>query len=149
MENFSGPSNAERNQWLTLILICFSFQLLTFAFKTDVLHPANAVPPSNISITVTEDESGNLWANEVAETGPVAPSKVFINTARPDEMIACPGIGSVTATKIFEERSQNGAFRSWNDFKERVRGIGDMKIELLKEAGVRLDPNESSDQPDL
>jgi competence protein ComEA len=64
---------------------------------------------------------------------------VKINTASREFLLACPGIGPVLADSILEERA-SGRFRSWDDLHERVSGIGPGKIEVMKKAGVDLDP---------
>ena len=64
----------------------------------------------------------------VAEAaGPSPASPVSVNTATPAELLALPGVGSVTAGRIAEARP----FRDLADLEARVRGIGPAKATRL------------------
>lgn len=58
-------------------------------------------------------------------------SLVNINTANLSELLELPGIGSSTAQKIINYRTENGSFNSIEDIKN-VSGIGDSKFENIK-----------------
>ncbi|MDD3001241.1 MAG: helix-hairpin-helix domain-containing protein [Candidatus Riflebacteria bacterium] len=62
---------------------------------------------------------------------------VYINEAGFDELVKLPGVGSVTASLIMQEREIR-KFNDWDDFTNRVRGMGATKVENLKSLGVRL-----------
>ena len=73
----------------------------------------------------------------VEEYGELAVDKVVINKATFEQLLACPGIGHITAQLIIQERSHR-PFYDWRDFQDRVSGIGEFRVEELKNAGVRL-----------
>lgn len=56
---------------------------------------------------------------------------IDINKASAAQLEKIPGIGSQTAQKIIEYRTQNGKFRTIEDIKN-VSGIGDAKFETIK-----------------
>ena len=56
-----------------------------------------------------------------------------LNTATAAQLDALPGIGPATAAAIVSDREAHGPFRSVNDLG-RVRGIGDAKLEQLRDA---------------
>lgn len=62
---------------------------------------------------------------------------VFINEATFDELVKLPGVGSVTASLIIQEREIR-KFNDWDDIIERVKGMGTGKVENLKSLGVRV-----------
>lgn len=58
---------------------------------------------------------------------------VNVNTASVAELTTLKGVGEATAQKIIAEREKNGPFASIDDLK-RVSGIGDKKLEALRDA---------------
>jgi competence protein ComEA len=60
---------------------------------------------------------------------PAAP--VDLNTATVEQLDALPGIGTVTAQKIVDFRTQNGPFTSVDDL-DAIPGIGPARIENLR-----------------
>ena len=62
---------------------------------------------------------------------------VFINEATFDELVKLPGVGSVAASLIIQEREIR-KFNDWDDIIERVKGMGTGKVENLKSLGVRV-----------
>lgn len=60
-----------------------------------------------------------------------------INQATEAELDSIKGIGPATSSKILDERKK-GKFKDWNDFVERVKGIGDKKANQLSEQGVTV-----------
>ncbi len=55
-----------------------------------------------------------------------------LNTATADQLDALPGVGPATAAAIIGDREAHGPFRSVDDLG-RVRGIGDAKLDQLRE----------------
>jgi DNA uptake protein ComE-like DNA-binding protein len=56
---------------------------------------------------------------------------VNINTATEQELMLLPEIGRKTAPVIIEDRQAKGPFRSPQDFKDRIKGIGDVTLKKL------------------
>ncbi len=83
----------------------------------------------------------SISVENIEQPGPAAPDHVIINEASREDLLACPGISSKTASLILLERKA-APFFDWRDFDTRVKFIGPGKIQKLKEAGVRLNRNE-------
>ena len=64
-----------------------------------------------------------LLAFFVAMTVAIAFAAVDVNKATPAELDGIKGIGPSISTKIVDERKK-GNFKSWEDFIERVKGVG-------------------------
>ena len=58
--------------------------------------------------------------------------KVDPNYATFDELVAIPGIGDKTATRIVEFRESGGVFYSEKDLLQ-VEGIGEKKLKKIRE----------------
>lgn len=58
--------------------------------------------------------------------------QVDINSATQAELMRLPGIGPELSQRIVNERTRNGSFNSVDDLR-RVRGIGDVTVEGLRE----------------
>jgi competence ComEA-like helix-hairpin-helix protein len=59
-------------------------------------------------------------------------SRVDVNLAGVEELVALPGVGPVSAQRIVDERSTGGPFSSVEDLV-RVRGLGPAKVRVLAE----------------
>jgi competence ComEA-like helix-hairpin-helix protein len=59
------------------------------------------------------------------------PGKVSLNTATAIELAQLPGIGTVRARAIIEDRRRNGPYRVLDDLR-RVQGIGPSTVERLR-----------------
>jgi competence ComEA-like helix-hairpin-helix protein len=59
------------------------------------------------------------------------PGKVSLNTAAANELAQLPGIGTVRARAIVEDRRRNGPYRVLDDLR-RVQGIGPSTVERLR-----------------
>lgn len=59
------------------------------------------------------------------------PGKVSLNTATAIELAQLPGIGTVRARAIVEDRRRNGPYRVLDDLR-RVQGIGPSTVERLR-----------------
>src|SRR6185369_14960194 len=62
---------------------------------------------------------------------------VEANKATDAQLDAVKGIGPVTSKAIVDERKK-GDFKSWQDFIDRVKGIGDKKAESLSKEGLTV-----------
>jgi len=60
-----------------------------------------------------------------------AQNKINLNTATLEELKKLPGVGEATAKNILEYRQKVGGFKNLEELKN-VKGIGDKKLELLK-----------------
>ncbi len=58
--------------------------------------------------------------------------KIKINIAIEEELEPLPVIGPVLASKIVEERMNNGAFQSQKDLINRISGIGESNLEKIQ-----------------
>lgn len=63
---------------------------------------------------------------------------VDVNKADQAALDGVKGIGPVMSKRIIDERSKGGAFKDWNDFEKRVKGIGDKNSTKLSEAGLTV-----------
>lgn len=128
----------EMNQLRILIAIPLLAGIIWSFSSTNNISLNEAVPAGKATITVESLKSPNKGEISVMENGSITPNHVFINTSTLDQLVACPGIGKGIAKRILLERSY-GKFADWRDLDDRIKGISKQKIELLKEAGVRLD----------
>lgn len=109
-----------------------------FALKdTKLIYPDQAVPEGELTVEIGTSKTNETVLKKVTQNGVPEPNHININTAEYDQLILCPGIGPVTAEKIVLERSY-GKFLDWRNLKDRVKGISDKKINLLKDNGVKL-----------
>ncbi|MCE9637057.1 MAG: helix-hairpin-helix domain-containing protein [Planctomycetes bacterium] len=71
---------------------------------------------------------------------PIAPFRIDVNHAEPDELSALPGVGPLLALRIDRERRSGGPFRCADDL-QRVPGIGPTVVARLA-PHVRFDPDD-------
>jgi len=62
---------------------------------------------------------------------------VDVNKATPAELDGIKGIGPAIAGKIVDERKK-GNFKDWNDFVERVKGVGEGSAAKLSAEGLTV-----------
>ena len=68
-----------------------------------------------------------MWSRRTQGVdGPVA-----VNSATLEDLESLPGVGPVTAQKIIDYRTQNGAFATPDDLLN-VKGIGPKKLEKMR-----------------
>jgi competence protein ComEA len=67
----------------------------------------------------------------------VAMAAVDVNKATEAELDSVRGIGPVTSRLIMSERKKGG-FKDWQDFINRVKGIGDSRAAKLSAEGLTL-----------
>jgi competence protein ComEA len=67
----------------------------------------------------------------------VAMAAVDVNKATEAQLDGIKGIGPVTSKLIMAERKK-GEFKSWEDFIQRVKGVGDDRAAKLSEAGLTV-----------
>ena len=68
---------------------------------------------------------------ETASAGETAEETVNVNRADAEELSALPGIGSIYADRIIEERRERGPFFYPEDL-ESVSGIGHLTVQKLR-----------------
>jgi competence protein ComEA len=61
-----------------------------------------------------------------------------INSASEAELDSIKGVGPGTSSKILDERKK-APFKDWNDFINRVKGIGKIKAAKFSHEGVTID----------
>lgn len=88
---------------------------------------------SDGSSGVAADGAPSWESATEAGTQAAGQGKVNINTASAAELETLNGIGPATAQKIIDDRQANGPFASVDDLK-RVSGIGDKKLEAIRES---------------
>ena len=66
-----------------------------------------------------------------------AMAAVDVNSATEDDLDSIKGIGPSTAAKILDAR-KTAKFKDWNDFIQRVPGIGDKKAAKLSSEGLTV-----------
>jgi competence protein ComEA len=76
----------------------------------------------------------------------IAMAAVDVNKATPAELDTIAGIGPAIAGKISEER-KNGAFKSWQDLIDRVKGIGEGNAAKLSAAGLTVNGSSFAGAP--
>lgn len=74
----------------------------------------------------------------IAGTG-LAMTQVDANLADGPALGSIKGIGPVMTRHILEEREEGGKFRNWDDFQERVTGVGPKSSVRLSENGLTID----------
>lgn len=62
---------------------------------------------------------------------------VDVNKAGAAELDSIKGIGPAMSTKILDERKK-GNFKDWNDFIERVKGVGDGNAAKFSAEGMTI-----------
>lgn len=63
---------------------------------------------------------------------------VDVNKANAAELDSIKGIGPAMSTKILDERKK-GSFKDWNDFVERVKGVGEKNAAKFSTEGLTVD----------
>ncbi|HAE37553.1 MAG TPA: hypothetical protein DCG57_02805 [Candidatus Riflebacteria bacterium] len=110
-------------------------------FPPAARHLSHVWPDGPATLVVRQTDDFGLQLEQVNEHHNLAADRVIINEATHEQLVICPGIGSKTAALIIKERSF-GKFYDWRDLKTRVKGISSSKIEILQDAGVKLNSNE-------
>ena len=62
---------------------------------------------------------------------------VDVNKATAAELTGVKGIGPAMSERIVQER-EKGSFKDWDDFKSRVKGVGDKTAVKLSEEGLTV-----------
>lgn len=62
---------------------------------------------------------------------------VDVNKASAAELDSIKGIGPAVSTKILDERKK-GNFKDWNDFVERVKGVGEGNAAKFSAEGLTV-----------
>jgi competence protein ComEA len=64
-----------------------------------------------------------------------------VNSASAFELESMRGIGQKMAEAIVTERNTNGIFKNWDDFKARIKGVGEQKLKNMQDNGLTLSAN--------
>lgn len=67
----------------------------------------------------------------------LAMAAVDVNKATEAQLDSVKGIGPATSRTILSERKK-GEFKSWEDFIERVKGLGDSRAAKLSDQGLTV-----------
>lgn len=67
----------------------------------------------------------------------MAMAAVDVNKATEADLDALKGIGPVTSKLILNERKK-GAFKDWQDFIDRVKGVGETRAAKFSEEGLTV-----------
>ncbi len=78
-----------------------------------------------------------LVATAAAFFAAAALAAVDVNLASQAELESVKGIGPSLSSLIISER-RNGPFTSWDDFRTRVRGVGDAGAARFSKAGLTV-----------
>jgi competence protein ComEA len=64
---------------------------------------------------------------------------VDVNKATAAQLDSIKGIGPATSKAIVDERTKGGAFKDWNDFQSRVKGIGEKSSAKMSDSGLTVE----------
>lgn len=78
-----------------------------------------------------------MMAFALAMSAAMAFAAVEVNKATPAELDSIKGIGPSMSGKILDERKK-GNFKDWNDFIERVKGVGEGNAAKLSADGLTV-----------
>jgi competence protein ComEA len=67
----------------------------------------------------------------------MAMAAIDVNKATEADLDALKGIGPVTSKLILNERKK-GAFKDWQDFIDRVKGVGEARAAKFSEEGLTV-----------
>ena len=82
----------------------------------------------------------HLFAAVLALAATVALAAVDVNSASVADLDSIKGIGAGTSAKILDGR-KSAKFKDWDDFIERVPGIGDKRAAQLSAEGLTVNGN--------
>ena len=85
-----------------------------------------------------------LFALMLSTSAAWAFAAVDLNRASVAELDSIKGVGPATSARIVEARKQ-GPFKNWDDFIERVQGVGEGNAARFSKSGVTI--NGQSFQP--
>ncbi|OGB24061.1 MAG: DNA uptake protein [Burkholderiales bacterium RIFCSPLOWO2_02_FULL_57_36] len=74
-------------------------------------------------------------------------AQVDVNKADQAALDGIKGIGPKTSKAILDERKKGGDFKSWDDFENRVKGIGGKSSAKLSQAGLTVSGQAKPDAP--
>lgn len=81
------------------------------------------------------------WLAALAACMAMWPALAAVNINKADlaTLDGVKGIGPKTAQAIVDARTSGGHFTDWDDFKRRVKGIGDKRAASFSAAGLVID----------
>lgn len=65
-------------------------------------------------------------------------AEVDVNKADRAALDGVKGIGPAMAKAILDARKKGGAFRDWEDFQSRVKGVGEKNSDKLSASGLKV-----------
>jgi competence protein ComEA len=84
------------------------------------------------TLLAVQAQAAGAQTTPVRSSAKPAPTAVVnINTATASDLVALPGIGTKTATRIIEYRQKNGPFKKIEELMN-VRGVGEKNFLKLK-----------------
>lgn len=61
-----------------------------------------------------------------------------LNHASAFQLEAINGIGEKMAAEIVADRAEHGAFQSWDEFKKRIKGVGERNLKTMQKDGLEI-----------
>ncbi len=121
---------------IVIVLICGIFYLFFSPSRISIKKIAVEKENHTDIKLVSDDEF------VVVEKGKTNPNLIIINQSSFEELLGCPGIGKQKASQIIKER-ENSKFIDWRDFQNRIKGIASDQVDILIDAGVRINASDS------
>lgn len=123
-----------------IVIIC-GILYMFFEPTTIPLKDLAVKGENQLDIHLTPDNEIEIV--NLSQTGKTKPNRVILNNSSYEDLLCCPGIGPQKAKQIIKER-EISLFLDWRDFQDRVNGISSNQVEILKDAGVRLNASDSN-----
>lgn len=103
-------------------------------------QPTSGPGVSATALPARVSDSGSSSASASVSTlaASVPATSINVNIATVAQLLTIKGIGPKTAALIVSERERAGPYVSFQDFVERIRGIGPKRAAALWDAGVRV-----------
>lgn len=129
----------EQIHFRILIVIVLTTGVFSLLFTPKKQFIKNAVVEGQNDIEVNLTADNQIKVTKVKQTGKLSPDRIYINESPLEALIYCPGIGRQKAEKIIKERKRK-PFTDWRDFRDRIKGISKLQVQVMIDAGVKLTP---------